>query len=263
MPGRSDEVRSCVLADSRLAHVPKRASTNPVDESQYRERPATWSWAEALWHHAPGAAVSATIAADASVDLIVRVRDDGSVRAHLHPTMPRAHVVRVGSKEGLFGVRMRPAYGMAALLHTERLVPLAELCVRRGGELDALEVLVAEHLDGATAPPRLLTDFLAFVSETRGVERHGARPDFARAERTLQRAARRWLGMSPKVYSRIVRARTAQDLVCGGRALAEVASTLRFADQAHLTRELRLLLGRTPGELRTVGNLQDPTFAAP
>ena len=83
----------------------------------------------------------------------------------------------------------------------------------------------------------------------------------ASRERELQRACRRWLGLSPKAFLRIERVWAARAEIRAGAALATVAADLGYADQAHLTREVRALLGVTPRDLRPVGILQD--VAAP
>ncbi|MDC0716159.1 helix-turn-helix domain-containing protein [Nannocystis bainbridge] len=42
-------------------------------------------------------------------------------------------------------------------------------------------------------------------------------------------------------------------VVEGDEPLATIAATAGFADQAHMTRDIRALTGRTPGEWRRVG----------
>jgi AraC-like DNA-binding protein len=81
----------------------------------------------------------------------------------------------------------------------------------------------------------------------------------AARERELQRACRRWLGLSPKAFLRIERVWAAREAIRGGGPLAMIAAELGYADQAHLAREVRELLGVTPRALRPVGILQDLT----
>ena len=56
-------------------------------------------------------------------------------------------------------------------------------------------------------------------------------------------------GYGPKTLQRILRFQRAVRLIGGGRPLGEVAATCGFADQAHLTREVRALSGRPPSVL--------------
>ncbi|HKO90058.1 MAG TPA: helix-turn-helix domain-containing protein, partial [Polyangiaceae bacterium] len=100
-------------------------------------------------------------------------------------------------------------------------------------------------------------DFLALAEEGQGMARLTGNVSAA-GERELQRAARRWLGMTSKAFLRIVRVRAAREAIRKGLPFAVVAAELGYADQAHLTREVRDLLGVTPRQLRPVGILQDP-----
>jgi AraC-like DNA-binding protein len=68
------------------------------------------------------------------------------------------------------------------------------------------------------------------------------------SERTLQRLAARFVGMPPQ---RLLRRRRLQEAAERVRAepaadLGALAADLGFADQSHLTREFRAVLGRTP-----------------
>jgi len=61
------------------------------------------------------------------------------------------------------------------------------------------------------------------------------------------------LGVSPHQYLIQVRVNSARSLLSAGsgeRSLAEVASAVGFADQSHLTRHFKRLLGVTPKQLR-------------
>jgi AraC-like DNA-binding protein len=61
----------------------------------------------------------------------------------------------------------------------------------------------------------------------------------------------RAVGMAPSEYRRIVRLQRSLDAMAGSlRSLAAVAVEHGFADQAHLTREVRALTGLTPGAYR-------------
>ncbi|MEV0630723.1 AraC family transcriptional regulator [Nonomuraea wenchangensis] len=79
------------------------------------------------------------------------------------------------------------------------------------------------------------------------------------SRRHLSGTVRRELGVTPKEYQRLLRFETARGgLVDAARAgkvsLAAVAAASGFADQAHFTREWRVMAGCTPTEwLRTEG----------
>src|SRR5262245_43845754 len=69
----------------------------------------------------------------------------------------------------------------------------------------------------------------------------------------LTRLFKQALGVSPHQYLIQVRVNSARSLLTAGsgeRSLAEVASAVGFADQSHLTRHFKRLLGVTPKPLR-------------
>jgi AraC-like DNA-binding protein len=74
-----------------------------------------------------------------------------------------------------------------------------------------------------------------------------------RSARTLQRKVRTSTGLSPKQLLSVERFQRAVRIVSAPNAkLAHVAGDLKFADQAHLTREFRRHAGLTPGAFRKI-----------
>lgn len=72
---------------------------------------------------------------------------------------------------------------------------------------------------------------------------------FGLSERALQRLTRRRLGITPKwLIQRRRLQEAAEHLRERGGTLADVAATLGYADQSHLTRDFRTVTGMTPGE---------------
>jgi hypothetical protein len=67
--------------------------------------------------------------------------------------------------------------------------------------------------------------------------------------RSMQRHFLAALGMTPKQFAQIKRACRAVDLLHQGMAPAAVAAEAGYADQPHLTRSLKAIMGQTPGEL--------------
>jgi AraC-like DNA-binding protein len=74
------------------------------------------------------------------------------------------------------------------------------------------------------------------------------------SERTLHRGCLDWAGSAPKPLLRTLRIREAVARTRGARPLAEIAAELGFADQAHLSREMRELWGTTPARLRATSD---------
>ncbi|MEC3953065.1 helix-turn-helix transcriptional regulator [Nocardia sp. CDC153] len=67
--------------------------------------------------------------------------------------------------------------------------------------------------------------------------------------RRLHRLSLHAFGYGPKTLGRILRMQRALALARKGMGLAEVASVAGYADQAHLTRDVRELAGMSPREL--------------
>jgi AraC-like DNA-binding protein len=69
----------------------------------------------------------------------------------------------------------------------------------------------------------------------------------------LSRIFKKATGVSPHRYLLQVRVNSARSLLAagaGGRSLAEVAAAVGFADQSHLTRHFKRMLGVTPKQMR-------------
>jgi hypothetical protein len=71
----------------------------------------------------------------------------------------------------------------------------------------------------------------------------------ASSPRSVQRHFQHSMGVTAKRFEQIERARRAVDLLVQGRAAVAIAQELGYADQSHLTRALKVLQGRTPGEI--------------
>jgi len=126
--------------------------------------------------------------------------------------------------------------------------------------------LLAEQISAATNREKALTTVLR-----EELRRAGWRPDpfawelanrlrrgepveqIARAmevsPRHLHRRSLAAFGYGPKTLARVLRLGRAISLARRGMALADVASTVGYADQAHFTRDARALSGVTPSEL--------------
>ena len=135
---------------------------------------------------------------------------------------------------------------------TDRQVPLA--AVRPAAEVRRL----AEAAD----PVAALTEFarrrwqepdrvmIAMAAGARAGCPVGAIADrCGLSPRHLQRRCLTGFGYGPKTLARILRLQRAVALARSGRPFAEVGSTAGYADQAHLSREVKALAGVPLGEL--------------
>jgi hypothetical protein len=212
----------------------------------HQERLSQHPAVAAVWSAVSCARTTTIVPADGCFDLIVRRRADGSSAAHVYRPIARAHVVVVDNGDAHFGVRLRPGFGSALLKPG-----VLEAAVGT----DDLEGLVVDAVNSHRQAPHIVEDFVAAARWASGAVRIDS---FDRHERQLQRACRRWLGLTPKAFLRIERAWGAHAAITQGTPLADVAADLGYTDQAHLTRDVRQLLGTTPGALKpAVGFRQD------
>jgi len=70
----------------------------------------------------------------------------------------------------------------------------------------------------------------------------------------LARTFRAEIGMPPSTYQRQLRVRRAVQQLRDGVPAARVAADCGFADQAHLTRHFKRLVGVTPGVFASAGS---------
>ena len=148
-------------------------------------------------------------------------------------------------------------------LITDRSIPLADIeptLARSFAEKFFAESTEALALPGEPAPAFKLNRRLAFAVAKL---RHGATVRATAAavecsERQLERVFQLELGLTPKVFARIVRLRRALGAAKAGATLASAAANAGYADQSHFTRETHAFMGGSPSSLlKNVGNVQD------
>ncbi|GAA1097513.1 helix-turn-helix domain-containing protein [Tsukamurella spumae] len=211
----------------------------------YRERPSRIPGA-VRWR-STGSAGTALILPDGCMDVIVI--DGEPVVAG--PDAVAAHVIGSDGAR-LDGLRFPPGVlpqllGVAADELTGVRVPLAEVLPRRRlRDSRDPEEIAAQLLDDV-ALDRRITAIAVRLGAGRAVVEVAAETGLG--ERTLHRLARRSFGYGPKTLARILRFQRAVALIRAGDALGVAAASSGYADQAHLTREVRALTGVTPRAL--------------
>jgi AraC-like DNA-binding protein len=176
-------------------------------------------------------------------------------RAHLVPREPGTRYA---------GLRFPPGHGPALLgvpaheLRDSR-VPLDALWpgghVRRLTEriceaMDpsaALEAVGAQRLREVETPDPLLTAVAAALRAGKPVSAVAQASGLG--ERQLHRRCLAGFGYGPKTLARVLRMDRALALARRGIPLAEVAAVSGYADQAHLSREVKSLTGVVPSKL--------------
>jgi AraC-like DNA-binding protein len=132
------------------------------------------------------------------------------------------------------------------LAKDEALAALVSLVIARG------VVLVGARLDrqGTAAAIERARSFLED-----SLEANPSLDDVAGAagmnKHVLVRHFRQRFGTTPHAYLVLSKVERARTMLARGAAAAEVASVLGFADQAHLTRTFRNVVGLTPAAYRT------------
>ncbi|MDA0566527.1 AraC family transcriptional regulator [Streptomonospora sp. S1-112] len=147
----------------------------------------------------------------------VPARELRDQRVELEDVWPAGEVRRIAEKAGESG----PGAVLEALA-AERL--------REAGGVDPVMAAVAGHLARGAS--------VAAVAEATGLD-----------TRRLHRKSTAAFGYGPKTLARILRFTRALEAARAGTAYAEVAATTGYADQAHLSREVRALAGVPLGTL--------------
>jgi AraC-like DNA-binding protein len=176
---------------------------------------------------------SALIIPDGCRDIILRERAGQPPELFVSVLDNTARMAQLATGDRFRGLRLRPGVSVdeTALLTLWRNSQDFGAVARNAGEFMHLEPDVAEALDaiGAdrTAPSEL------------GV-----------SARTLQRLLERTTGRSPGYWRQLARVRRAGRAASRGARLSEVAAEHGYADQAHMTRDMRRWLGVSPSRLK-------------
>jgi AraC-like DNA-binding protein len=247
-------------------------ATGDAPRSVYRERrppPALAGPVLCLW---------AQVIGEGTAELRHRVLPDGCVDIVWIGTAPAAVagpatgpvVVPLAPRTTVVGVRLRPGaapglLGPPASALLNRDTPLGELWGAAG---DALSARVSEQpsatakltMAAAEIAPRLAAAGRPepmIAAATLWLARHpaGRIADLCRllevGERRLRRRFAAAVGYGPKTFQRVLRLQRvlAQAGRLPGAGLATLAAEAGYADQAHMSRELQALTGRSPGAL--------------
>jgi AraC-like DNA-binding protein len=190
------------------------------------------------------------------------------------PTTAAVQVPPSG-QERPFGVRLRTgaaeaALGVPANVLRDLHVPLAEVYGSNVGLRVQDRVARAQGSDTRAGLQALMKqvaglavaeqpDLLVHEAARRLAGPHALLPQVARdldiSERQLRRRFERSVGYGPRMLGRVRRLQQAlaRHERAPGMALAELASAAGYADQAHLSREVRQLSGMTPRQLLACG----------
>ncbi|MEV1130275.1 helix-turn-helix transcriptional regulator [Agromyces sp. NPDC049794] len=214
----------------------------------YEEKASSSRFVDVVWHTVDTSDGTYIAAADACWDMIFTILAAGGSRVLLSgpSSRPTAVPYRTGNRS--IGVRFtQGSYFTHIDPHsmcdrTIRLPILTDGCFELAGrswtmpDYDRIDVLLA-----AFDANGLLANDPVIAAELSGAE-----PGVS--ARSVQRHFERITGQSPRHVRQVTRARKAVARLRAGEAIAEVAYELGYADQSHLTREVKRLTGYTPAE---------------
>lgn len=218
----------------------------------YAEQPAGLPHVIAWRSEVPPGCPATRILPDGCLDLIWH---NGSVFIAGPDTTAQLGTAAPGSR--FFALRFAAGTGPGVLgipadEFTDQQVPLDAVCaaadVRRlSGAADPIAALEAFALRRWQEPDRAMVAIAAGARAGRPVgelaDQCGLSP------RQLQRRCRGAFGYGPKTLARILRMQTAVRLARAGHPFADVSVTAGYADQAHLSRDVKALAGVPLGEL--------------
>ncbi|MFJ6674517.1 helix-turn-helix domain-containing protein [Actinosynnema sp. NPDC091369] len=218
----------------------------------YAERP--FPGLACVWRRTTSSAAVGRVVPDGCTDIIYSAAS-GRVFVAGPDTVGHVTSMRPGT---LFGVRFGPgvgpsAFGVPAVELRDQRVPLSELwgpSARLEDDLaaasDPCAVLAAAALARLReTPPPPLVGAIASSSGTVG----DLAWSLGLSARQLHRRSLAAFGYGPKVLHRVLRFDRAVKLAWDGVPFADVAQRTGYADQAHLSREVRELAGVPLGQL--------------
>jgi AraC-like DNA-binding protein len=215
----------------------------------YEERASASPYVDAVWRTRDVTDGTYLASADACWDLIV-VRSGEGCRVRLSGPSSRPTVVPYRAGNRNVGVRFLPG---TYFTH----IPASQMCDRTvdlpmvGERFFALagELWAVPGYDDVDDLIQAFAD-TGLLAHDDVVARALAGEPALLSDRSVQRHFSRATGLSLRHVRQIARARRAAALLREGRAIADVAYELGYADQAHLTRDLHRLVGFTPGQSR-------------
>ncbi len=206
------------------------------------------------WQYRAQAKGQSTVLPDGCRDVIVVERQGLAPRLIFSELQHETDYPEIELGTCLTGFRLRPGCGL----------DVARLQVEFDARLPDASPLVALIEEMAT-PPGNLAEALDRLSLGDGsVQRVAA--DLGVSKQSLQRLMRRHTLPPPEFWLLLARARRAGRAIAGASPLPEIAYDLGYADQAHMSREMRRWFGASPRELRQSPMLTDqlhtPGFAS-
>jgi AraC-like DNA-binding protein len=251
-----------ILYPARLPRFTRLPAPEPVRDL------VGWFWVPE-WELEPGRTSRQHVVAHPASNLVVESRDGGFVGL-AGPTTRRSHQDLCGTGWAV-GALLRPA-ALAAftaepaqlrdayprldapeLVDAVRAAMVSTATDRLERATGALASWLVDRVGTVEEEALVANELVALVEGDPAVLRlEDVAERLHRSPRTVQRLARRYVGMSPAAMIRRRRLQEAAERVRTdpGADLAAIAADLGYADHAHLCRDFRTVLGMAPSEYR-------------
>ena len=216
---------------------------------EYEERPSASRFVDVIWRTHDTSDGTYLAAADACWDMVF-IRSSFGNRSLL--SGPSSTITPVPYRAGNrnVGIRFRrgsflPHVPTTTMVDTTESLPMPtnESFLLAGEEWPMPTFETADHLVAELERRNLLADDPVVMAVLRG-------DDPGLTPRSVQRHVSQVTGLTANQIRGIVRARTASERLQRGESILDVAHDLGYADQAHLTRELRRMTGFTPARMK-------------
>jgi hypothetical protein len=216
---------------------------------EYEERRSASRFVDVIWRTHDTSDGTYLAAADACWDMVF-IRSEFGNRALL--SGPSSTITPVPYRAGNRNVGIRFHRGSflthvptTAMVDTTEALPMPtdESFLLAGEEWAMPTFETADEFVAELERRKLLGDDPVVMAALRG-------DDPGLTPRSVQRHVSQVTGLTANQIRQIVRARTASARLQGGESILDVAHDLGYADQAHLTRDLRRMTGYTPGQTK-------------
>lgn len=231
--------------------------------------------------------VTQKIIPDGFVELIFHYRDpyrisiDGSwttqVRSLLAGQIDKHFYLENCGRSGIFGIKLQPTaltqlFGLNMKAYTNRVVDLSKVNEITMEGLEVLLVSEGVHEEKIEAVNRYFENAMRYISlnniigaivkkviAVHGMISVAELSDLARVgERQLENLFKKYVGLSPKLYARIIRFSYIFELINEKKSWSDLAYEAAFYDQSHFIRNFRDFTGENPADYqfdkRTMAN---------
>jgi len=214
----------------------------------YEEKQIDSIFVDKIWHTYTTSSGTYIANLDGNWDIIISKKDDNITVAVNGVGKHAAQVPYVAGIESTGialkpGVYVRDLNGKDIVDRQKTLKKAGDMFVELSGHLfkipdfDTAEIFIEELIaSGVLIVNKVVTSFNE--GDTRGV-----------SDRSLRRHVAQTTGLSPYFFHQIQRAQHATLLLQQGASIARAAAEAGYTDQAHMTKAVKQLMGRTPAQI--------------